>query len=66
MTLPPAEAMRPEPPESGHLPGKTVVATVEAQLSGFLDARALAEAEAGVRAAEATKMQRRLVSKSSG
>jgi len=38
--------------------GKTVVATVEAQLSGFLDARALAETEARVRAAEATKMQR--------
>jgi HlyD family secretion protein len=39
-------------------PGRTVLATVEAQLSGFLDARALAEAEARVKAAEATKMQR--------
>ena len=38
--------------------GKTVLATIEAQLSGFLDARALAEAEAHVKAAEATKMQR--------
>lgn len=38
--------------------GKTVLATIEAQLSGFLDARALAEAEARVNAAEATKMQR--------
>lgn len=38
--------------------GKTVLATIEAQLSGFLDARALAEAEARVKAAEATKMQR--------
>jgi HlyD family secretion protein len=38
--------------------GKTVLATVEAQLSGFLDARAMAEAEARVKAAEATKMQR--------
>ena len=39
--------------------GKTVLATIEAQLSGFLDARASAEAEARVKAAEATKMQRR-------
>jgi HlyD family secretion protein len=39
--------------------GKTVLATIEAQLSGFLDARALAEAEARVNAAEATKMQRK-------
>ena len=38
--------------------GKTVLATVEAQMSGFLDARALAETEARVKAAEATKMQR--------
>jgi HlyD family secretion protein len=38
--------------------GKTVLATIEAQLSGFLDARASAEAEARVKAAEATKMQR--------
>ena len=38
--------------------GKTVLATIEAQLSGFLDARALAEAEARVKAAEATKQQR--------
>jgi HlyD family secretion protein len=38
--------------------GKTILATVEAQLSGFLDARALAETEARVKAAEATKMQR--------
>ena len=37
---------------------KTVLAAVEAQLSGFLDARALAETEARVKAAEATKMQR--------
>jgi HlyD family secretion protein len=37
---------------------KTVLARVEAQLPGFLDARALAEAEARVKAAEATKMQR--------
>src|SRR5262245_17390452 len=39
--------------------GKTVLATIEAQLLGFLDARALAEAEARVKAAEATKMQRK-------
>jgi HlyD family secretion protein len=39
--------------------GKTVLATIEAQLSGFLDARALAEAEARVKVAEATKMQRK-------
>jgi HlyD family secretion protein len=39
--------------------GKTVLAIIEAQLSGFLDARALAEAEARVNAAEATKMQRK-------
>jgi HlyD family secretion protein len=39
--------------------GKTVLATIEAQLSGFLDARALAEAEARVNAAQATKMQRK-------
>jgi HlyD family secretion protein len=39
--------------------GKSVLATIEAQLSGFLDARALAEAEARVNAAEATKMQRK-------
>jgi HlyD family secretion protein len=38
--------------------GQTVLATIEAQLSGFLDARALAEAEARVKVAEATKMQR--------
>jgi len=38
--------------------GKTVLAIVEAQMSGFLDARALAETEARVKAAEATKMQR--------
>ena len=38
--------------------GKTVLATVEAQLSGFLDARALAEAEARVKAAKEAKMQR--------
>src|SRR5262249_8031725 len=39
--------------------GETVLATIEAQLSGFLDARALAEAEARVNAAQATKMQRK-------
>jgi len=38
--------------------GKTVLAAIEPQMSGFLDARALAEAEAHVKAAEATKMQR--------
>jgi len=38
--------------------GKTILATVEAQLSGFLDARGIAETEARVKAAEATKMQR--------
>src|SRR5215831_1853662 len=38
--------------------GKTVLAAIEPQMSGFLDPRALAEAEARVRAAEATKMQR--------
>jgi HlyD family secretion protein len=38
--------------------GKTVLAIIEPQMSGFLDARALAQAEAAVKAAEATKMQR--------
>jgi HlyD family secretion protein len=38
--------------------GETVLATIEPQMSGFLDARGLAEAEARVSAAEATKMQR--------
>ena len=38
--------------------GKTVLAAIEPQMSGFLDPRALAEAEARLRAAEATKMQR--------
>lgn len=38
--------------------GKTVLATIEPQMAGFLDARTLAEAEARARAAEATKMQR--------
>jgi HlyD family secretion protein len=39
--------------------GKTVLAIIEAQLSGFLDARALAEAEARINVAQATKMQRK-------
>jgi HlyD family secretion protein len=38
--------------------GKTILATLEAQLSGFLDARGIAETEARVKAAEAAKMQR--------
>jgi HlyD family secretion protein len=38
--------------------GKTVLATIEPQMSGFLDARAVAEAEARVKAADATKLQR--------
>jgi HlyD family secretion protein len=38
---------------------KTVLATIESQLPGFLDARALAEAQAHVNAAEATKLQRK-------
>jgi ABC-type dipeptide/oligopeptide/nickel transport system ATPase subunit len=38
--------------------GRTVLATIEPQMSGFLDARSLAQAEAAVKAAEATKMQR--------
>jgi HlyD family secretion protein len=38
--------------------GKTVLAIIEPQMSGFLDARAQAEAEAALKAAEATKMQR--------
>jgi HlyD family secretion protein len=39
--------------------GKTVLATIEAGPSGFLDRRARAEAEAHVQAAQATKMSRR-------
>jgi HlyD family secretion protein len=39
-------------------PGETVLAVIEPQMSGFLDARGLAEAEARVKAAEATKMER--------
>lgn len=38
--------------------GKTVLATVQPQPASFLDPRARAEAEARVKAAEATKMQR--------
>jgi HlyD family secretion protein len=38
--------------------GKTVLAIIEPQMSGFLDARSLAQAEAAVKAAQATKMQR--------
>ena len=38
--------------------GKTVVATIQPQPASFLDPRARAEAEARVKAAEATKMQR--------
>jgi HlyD family secretion protein len=38
--------------------GETVLAVIEPQMSGFLDARGLAEAEARVKATEATKMQR--------
>jgi len=39
--------------------GKTVLATLQAESSGFLDPRARAEAEARVKAAEATTLQRR-------
>lgn len=38
--------------------GKTVLATIQPQPASFLDPRARAEAEARVKAAEATKMQR--------
>jgi len=38
--------------------GKTVMATIQPQPASFLDPRARAEAEARVKAAEATKMQR--------
>ena len=38
--------------------GETVLATIGPQLSSFLDARGLAEAEARVNATQATKMQR--------
>jgi HlyD family secretion protein len=38
--------------------GETVLAVIEATASGFLDPRARAEAEARVKAAEATRMQR--------
>lgn len=38
--------------------GKTILATLEAEPSGFLNPRAKAEAEARVQAAEAVKMQR--------
>ena len=38
--------------------GKTVLATIQPQPASFLDPRARAEAEAQVKAAEATKMQR--------
>jgi len=38
--------------------GKTVLATIQPQPAGFLDPRVQAQAEAGVKAAEATKMQR--------
>jgi HlyD family secretion protein len=38
--------------------GKTVLALVEPQMPGFLDARTLAQAKATLKAAEATKMQR--------
>jgi HlyD family secretion protein len=38
--------------------GKTVLATVQPQPAGFLDPRAHAEAEARVKASEATRMQR--------
>jgi HlyD family secretion protein len=39
--------------------GETVLATLEAEQSGFLDPRTRAEAEARVKAAEAARMQRR-------
>lgn len=39
--------------------GKTVLATIEPQMSGFLDPRARAQAEAALNAAEATKMSRK-------
>lgn len=38
--------------------GKTVLATIEPQMAGFLDPRARAQADAAVDAAEATKMSR--------
>src|SRR5204862_2045638 len=38
--------------------GKTVLATMQAQPASFLDPRARAEAEARLKAVEATKMQR--------
>ena len=38
--------------------GKTVLATIEPEMSGFLDPRALAETEARLKSAEATQKQR--------